>query len=236
MMAAAHRAVLAATALAALLGGAGPARADWIVTREGARMETRGPWEVRGKLVVFTAPDGTLASVRLAAVDLEASRQATEEVRRPKPAPPPVAAKRKSVVSITDKDFPKPAPAPAAPAEAAPAEGGAAAPAAAPPASRSLVRVETWEQKERAEGDGIEITGVLRNEGSDIATEVALAVSTRDETGAQTGAVEAVLSAATLEPRGTATFRAMLPGVFTFSGVNFDVRSKGLKLQTVDPN
>lgn len=236
-MMSAHRAVLAATALAALLAGAAPARADWLVTREGARMETRGPWEVRGKLVVFTAPDGTLASVRLAAVDLEASRQATEEARRPKPAPPPEPARRKSVVSLTDKDFPKPTPPPAAPAEGAAAEEGGAAAAPAPPAAaRGLVRVETWEQKERAEGDGIEISGVLRNEGSDIATEVGLTITTRDDTGAQTASVEAVLAAGTLQPRGATTFRAVLPGVFTFSGVNFDIRSTGLKLQEANPN
>ncbi len=42
----------------------GPAAADWIVTTDGERIETRGPWEVKGRLVVMTLADGELASMR----------------------------------------------------------------------------------------------------------------------------------------------------------------------------
>ncbi|HYH45694.1 MAG TPA: hypothetical protein VEG34_08405 [Thermoanaerobaculia bacterium] len=229
----ARRTVFVSVALAAVLAGTGQVRADWLVTSEGARVETRGPWEVRGKLVVFTAPDGTLASVRLSTVDLEASRRVTAEALRPKPAQAAAPARRKSVTSITDKDFPK------VPRAAAPAEGGAAAPAAASsaaaPAPTRAVVVENWQQQERAEGDGIEILGVLRNQSPDIATELGLTVSTLDETGATTATAEASLTSTTLEPRGTINFQAFLPGVFTFASANFDVRSKGLRLQTAEP-
>jgi hypothetical protein len=232
----ARRAVLVSVALAAVLAGTGQVCADWLVTAEGARVETRGPWEVRGKLVVFTAPDGTLASVRLSTVDLEASRRATAEALRPKPAQTAAPARRKSVTSITDKDFPK-APRAAAPAEGgtAPAPGTPAAAAAATPAPTRAVVVENWQQQERAQGDGIEILGVLRNQSPDIATELGLTVSTLDETGATTGTAEAILASTTLAPRATVNFQAFLPGVFTFSSANFDVRSKGLRLQTAEP-
>lgn len=233
----ARRTVLVSVALAAVLAGTGQVRADWLVTSEGARVETRGPWEVRGKLVVFTAPDGTLASVRLSTVDLEASRRVTEEAQRPKPAQAAAPARRKSVTSITDKDFPR------APRAAAPAEGGTAAASAtpAPAAAASAatpargVVVETWQQQERAQGDGLEIMGVLRNQSPDIATELGLTISTLDETGATTGTAEALLTSTTLAPQGIMNFRAFLPGVFTFSSANFDVRSKGLRLQTAEP-
>src|SRR5688572_4712455 len=64
---------------AAFLGASLPGAADWLVTREGGRVETKGTWTVKGKLVVFHTADGKLSSMRLADVDLDASRRATEE-------------------------------------------------------------------------------------------------------------------------------------------------------------
>ena len=73
-----------ALALAAILaaGPALPAKADWLVTREGARVETQGAWKVKGKLVVFHTSTGKLSSLRVAEVDLDASRRATEPFHR----------------------------------------------------------------------------------------------------------------------------------------------------------
>jgi len=48
------RRALRLTALVLALALPAAARADWLVTTEGGRVETRGPWEVKGKLVVFT--------------------------------------------------------------------------------------------------------------------------------------------------------------------------------------
>jgi hypothetical protein len=80
----ARASVLAVVALAA---AAAPAAADWLVLADGGRVETAGPWEVRGGLVVFTLANGTLSSVRASEVDLPAS----EAANRP-PEPPPAAA------------------------------------------------------------------------------------------------------------------------------------------------
>ena len=83
-----------------------PAAAEWLVTSEGARVETRGPWQLKGKLVVFTSADGTLYSLRQNQVDLAASKRANEE--RQKMVVEDIshpAEKRKAVRSITDKDF-----------------------------------------------------------------------------------------------------------------------------------
>jgi hypothetical protein len=94
--------IVAAAALAA------PAAADWLVLRDGSRVETRGTWENRGATVVFHRPNGVLASLRLSDVDLDASTAATaaavEEAQRPKTpvAPPPP---RPVIASFTDADF-----------------------------------------------------------------------------------------------------------------------------------
>ena len=83
-------------------------RGDWLVTREGARIETRGAWEVRGRTIVFTTPAGTLSSIRSDEIDLEASREltsaaATAAAAAPEPAAAE-AAPKPPVMTLTDRD------------------------------------------------------------------------------------------------------------------------------------
>ncbi len=79
--------------------------ADWLVTRAGERVETQGGWEVKGRMVVFTQPTGTLSSLRLSEVDLDASNEATADAAaaaaRPA-APEPATADRPARVITTD--------------------------------------------------------------------------------------------------------------------------------------
>jgi len=125
-----RRLLLAAALAAALAAPIVPAAADWLVTREGARVETRGVWQVKGKLVVFHTPAGDLSSLRLSEVDLEASRQATQELELARRAAAAAARRepeRKAPVLVLTDDkvrHAKPGAAPAAPA--APASGGLA--------------------------------------------------------------------------------------------------------------
>ena len=51
----------------------------YIFARDGARLETKGPWKVDGRRVVFQMPNGTLSSVRSDEVDLD--RSAAETAR-----------------------------------------------------------------------------------------------------------------------------------------------------------
>src|SRR5579862_3546844 len=152
-------AALAAGVLALLLGPS-PLQADWIVTRQGERFEIQGTWQLKGKLAVFTLPNGTLSSMRADRVDVDASKQATEQAKQQAAAPPPAAKaepKRKAVIVLTDKDFKKPLPDAAGPAagpaagDAAASAGGAGAktsgkdnppPAAGPPGA---VKVVSWD-------------------------------------------------------------------------------------------
>jgi hypothetical protein len=54
-----------------------PDETFWVVLRDGARLAARGRLEVRPPLVRFTTPEGRLASLRLAQVDVEATRRAS---------------------------------------------------------------------------------------------------------------------------------------------------------------
>lgn len=114
----AARAAQTATAVLLLLTGLGlvagpePAAADWLVLTDGTRVETRGGWEEREHLVVFTSADGKLTSLRATEVDLEASHRLTRaaveaaerrraEAERGKSEPPP---KREPILVLGDGD------------------------------------------------------------------------------------------------------------------------------------
>lgn len=100
------RTVLATLLLAFLTA---PLQADWLVTRDGQRTETRGPWEVRGRIVVFTSASGVLMSMRALEVDLEASeeltRRAVEGAEQPAQPEPEVEKPAKDpIMVLTNRD------------------------------------------------------------------------------------------------------------------------------------
>jgi hypothetical protein len=217
------------------------AAADWLVTSEGGRVKTRGPWEVKGKLVVFTAADGTLSSLRATQVDLDASRRATAESKQaladaekaPQPAP------RKSVRSITDKDVGHPdqkASEAAKPGDSTGAGSAATATDAktgakpADAAGKSPVSVGNWQKADRTEKDGIEVFGSLNNDSGDIQTDVGLTVTLYDDAEGLLGTAEAAVTPSTMTAHGTTNFRVAFPGIYTFARAKFDIRSAGLAL------
>ena len=221
----------AAVVVAALL--AAPAAADWLVTRDGGRVETRGPWKTKGKLVVFTRADGQLSSLRLTDVDLAASERATaeavakaKEAAEPKPAPPP--EKKEARWVMTDKDF-HPAAPPAAKEEAKPAAEDTDA-AGRP---RLIVTLENWDRK--AVPDGVEITGTLRNPGNELAADVGVTVRLFDDTGALVATGEGRIANPSLGPGEAAPFTATFPGVFTFAEAKFEPRGYGLRIKAATP-
>jgi hypothetical protein len=224
------------------VAAATPAAADWLVTSEGARVETHGPWQVKGKLVVFTGADGTLSSLRLTQVDMEASKRATADKHKmvEEDLTTHPAERKKPVRTITDKDVthggtadgggPGVAAKAAADARAAKAE----AQPAAKPLGGSPLTVGTWQKMDRREKDGLELFGELRNGGPDIAAQVGLTVSLYDETGKVLATTEAILTANAIEPRSSTNFRALFPGVFTFASAKFDPRSAQLQMQSTE--
>jgi hypothetical protein len=198
------------------------ARADWLVTREGGRVETKGPWQMKGKLLVFTrADDGALASLRATEVDLDASAKATAEAKIQAAAPPVAEVQQKKIAVLTDKDFHKPTPVDAnGKPEAAPAKAG------------PLV-VSDYKKLERPSGDGIAVEGSIHNTTGDIMINASVDVQIFNETGDRVGTAPGLLTSTSIQPDGTVQFRANFPGVFTFATAKFNVN--GLPLNMSPP-
>lgn len=223
--------VIPALAVFTLLGvAAGPAAADWLVTKEGARVETQGAWTVKGKLVVFKAADGKLSSLRVADVDLDASRNATEEAvaaeAQAEAEPEKPAERRKSVRVITDKDVRQAGPA-AAPGS--PQSAGAAGPVSGPG-----VVVETWKQDRDAEDGHVVINGTLQNASGATAVDLQLTVMLYDDSNTLMATSQAAIAAAALPPGEKVVFKADFPGYFSFATLKFEPQGRRLVTRPAD--
>ncbi|MFL6235984.1 MAG: FxLYD domain-containing protein [Thermoanaerobaculia bacterium] len=213
-----------ALGLLALGVAALPARADWLVTRDGGRVETKGTWQTKGKLVVFTrAADGALASLRATEVDLDASAKATADAKVKAEAPPQVEPEHKKIAVLTDKDFRKPTP----------PGGGADTPEKGAPAKSGPLAVSNWKKLDTPSGDGIAVEGQVHNTTKDMMINASVDVELFNEAGERVGTAQGLLTSTSIEPDGTVSFRANFPGVFTFTDARFKVN--GLPLTFSSP-
>jgi hypothetical protein len=225
------------TIAAATMVAAAPAAADWLVMRDTSRVQTKGPWEVRGPMVVFTLPNGTLGSVRAADVDLPASEAATDEAAQPPQQRPTPEPPKKPVVVITDADVrhvddpPAPAttggsPAPAeASAPAAASTPSAAAPAAAASAPTQPERIKPTEwHEETGAKEGVTLVGQITNVSADFVQDIKVVASLFDEKGELIANADALLGAKILLAGQGTNFRVTFPGVYHYSSVKFDVK------------
>jgi hypothetical protein len=238
------RAVLA---VAAIFAFPQALSADWIVTRQGERFEIQGAWQVKGKLVVFTLPNGTLSSIRADRVDFEASKKATAQAKKGATAPAPPAdqgkAKRRAVIVLTDKDFKKTPP--PDDGSGAKADGGNATDAKAggsragkdATAVPSSVEIVGWERVPAAESkeNGVEIRGTLRNASQDHLTEIAVVAALFDDNGALIGRFPAVIDSQTLPPGESSKFHLLASGIFTFTSLRWETQGKGFRTTTPAP-
>lgn len=212
------------------------ASADWLQTQDGAKIETEGPWKVRGSMVVFTSPGGTLSSIRLSEVDLDASAIATVEAKAVESAPPPPPVKGKAVLVLTDKDVARASPSPALPGSEDPGDPEAQAAAPADQARAEPVTVTRWREVKPAEADGIEIRGTLQNHAKQLVTDVRVLVRLRDREGELLGVSNAFLNAASMAPGTTMTFRAIFPDVAASTvQAEFEIQSHQIEIQTASP-
>ena len=230
-----------AVAAAVLLAGvAAPAAADWLVTRDGGRVETRGPWKVKGKLVVFTragsanGAEGQLASLRITDVDWAASERATAEAADAAQQPSEEQSaspepQKESRWVLTDANFQQAAPPPEPEKKE---EQPAAEETDAVGRPRVAVVLEGWERKDHP--DGLEIAGTLRNPGTEIAAEIGVTVRLYDDTGALVATGEGRIGTPALGPGEAAPFRTSFPGVFTYAEAKFDLRGYGMRIKAVE--
>ncbi len=224
----------------------GPAAGDWLVTTGGSAVETRGSWEVRGRLVVFHTADGTFASMRLSEVDLAASEARTEAAlaadaaakarsRRaaPKPAPAP-----KARFVLTDKDVGHVDPAtlpnpmasqgdqeagskiqPEATAATEDSEGEVVGPEDNP------LEVISWDAVLGAGSDGIRITGVVRNPSEFFAGDISIQVTVLDLEGGEIESRTASMEENALAPNEQGSFEVAFPEVFNVGDAVFEMAS-----------
>lgn len=206
---------------------ASPTAGEWLVLKDGTRLETDGPWSERGRLVVFTDTSGHLVSIKLADVDLEASSRTTLEAEEAEqvPAPPPPPP-RASVFSITDADVGHIDDDAFDDLEGAEGTSDGDQPEATALEEARDIAVTEWEQVENASGDGLAIQGTLENRGADAATGITIVVSAYDVDGEPLGTASAQLGSSALMPGETTRLIADFPGVFDISAVNFEIQQQ----------
>ncbi|MEM9554923.1 MAG: hypothetical protein AAGC60_11735 [Acidobacteriota bacterium] len=204
---------------------ASAAGADWLVMRDGSRVETKGPWRVEGNKVLFDLPNGTLSVLRASEVDLEASEAASapqpsadDEVR----AEAPPAPKPEPVLVLTDKDIPR-----ALPVDEDTGLEAVSSSTSTGDIAEPLV-VDSWEKTSTRDGFGVEIRGTLSNRSAAVRGGIVLQVEIEDFGGNEHQA-QAFLRLSALEPGGSTTFRAVYPNVDDVDGTpTFSLESVGL--------
>jgi len=210
---------LLVTAFALVAGSAG---ADLLVTRDGATVETKGPWKVEGRRIVFSLPNGVLSSMRTEMVDLDRSavataRAAEEAVAAASPAP--AASSDTVVMRITEKDIP-----PMTVSEDEAEEG-----AASETSTRGSVPLEvvSWDKIPTDDGEGIQVFGTLRNAGRNTVVAPGLTVQLYGEDGGLLALTEASVNQTSIPPGESANFRASFPGLPDFTAAKFSVAGRG---------
>lgn len=209
----------------AVLFGAPPLFAEWLVTVEGGRVETQGPWRVEGEKVYFTLKNGTLSVLRKREVDLDASAVATAEAKKktePAEAPPaPSKTKAKPMLVLTDEDIPRAVELTEA-AALATSDGAEAKEAA------SKVVVDSWKVVEK--GSGIEVIGILRNSSEALEAQIEVEVKLKDMAGTDHTA-KAFLRQGSLSGGRSTSFRAKMGEIFTVNGEpSFVVTSQSISV------
>jgi hypothetical protein len=201
-----------------------PAAADWLVMRDGTRVETRGPWRQDGRLVVFTSAEERLVSLRTSAVDLPASVAATREAveaaaraargERPSDAPP--AQPPREARRITNADIPPGLPRPVAAGPGTTEEG-------APPVAADRGALDVVDSRQSSDDfDGhLVVRGSLVNRAGQTAAAVALTVLAYGPDGELLGSQSATLGSEALPPGQSTAFRVDFPDVITAFALRF---------------
>lgn len=210
--------------LALVLGGGalvlvtGGATAEWLVTTDGSKVEIAGPWQVQGKRVTFTLPNGTLGSMPLAAVDLEASTALAAALAEADRPAAPAVEKPKAVMVITDADVGHPN------RRSEDETGAAEAPA---PSPSPQLRVAGWRESVDLSRNSVRIIGDLQNPTENPATSIRLAVKLYDETGELLETSDASLERGFLNPGASVRFEAEFLDTLSYDSVQFEIQSRG---------
>lgn len=210
--------------LVALVCLPAPTFADWLVTKEGGRVETKGPWKIQGGIVVFTLPNGTLSSMRLREVDLDKSALLTAETKRAaeEAKKPEAESEAKAPVLVVTNDDVKQA-APPAPGsedgeegEGEDVEGGAAGSgdgggSALGAEISAGFKIVSWQLRNRADIEGFEVIGTLENTSEDVQSRLTAVIRVNTPEGRFVAERRALLGTARLDPAKRTSFSAEFP-------------------------
>jgi hypothetical protein len=200
--------------------------ADWLVTQEGDKVEINGPWKVEGQLVTFTLPNGTLGSMRLSAVDLDASQALTEKAAaQPAPAQPKPRRRAEFVLTDADVSHPRIGDSADAIADSEEAAGSEASP---------QLRVAGWREEVDLSTSSVTVTGNLQNPTQNPATSIALDVMLYGEDGTLLETSRADLERGFLNPGASVRFEARFTDTLSFDSVEFDIKSRGFLARPPD--
>lgn len=235
-------------AVVLLVMGALPAAADWLVLDSGDEVETKGSWTVQGGRVIFTTPRGSLSSVRVASVDIDASRKLSEKKSKPE-AKPAEAEERAPVLVLTDGDLPEFEAVAVVASEddvtgdESPSDSGAVQAASLVPSSDRLeirpalqlpgtspVEVVSWIEDSSGDGE-VTIRGSLRNSSPMVASVVVVTVSLLDSDGGLLARSDAELSTTAIMPGAGALYEGTFLGTFGFGEVQFSTTSLELEVR-----
>ncbi len=241
---------LVASVLATAALVAGPAAAERLVTAGGNVIETRGPWEVRGKTVVFTTSKGTLSSMRASEIDFDATEAANRPATEAPTAIEPPPERREPVLVLTDDDIGPGSAALASPPADADADAGSEADQGTPnessqdaeaaetdiqedavasvfvPADRLEIR--NWRALDDGQIGGIELVGTLVNRGASVVVDLGVTVRFVGREGEESH--EAFVGSPTVGPGRAVDFRIPLPNIVTPPDEpTFEVHGRGLR-------
>ena len=207
----------------ALAGAASAASADLLLTKDGATIETAGPWKVDGRRVLFTQPNGQLSSINAAEVDLDASALATARAAEAAaaaeeaPAPAPSAP----ILTLNEDDLPK---------ETPEGEGDVAeTKSETETAPGSPLQVVSWEQQQLQNDEGVQIFGVVKNNSRNLLTAVSVTATLYGEEGGMLANGDAQLNRTSIAANETANFRVEFPGLPDFAAVKFNASARGFE-------
>lgn len=187
-----------------------PAFGDKLILKDGESIETRGPWQVQGRLVVFTTSDGVLSSIRAGSVDLEKSRQASELLGIAVQQVAPVAATpsaRQPIFVLTNAVLPGAA----TRARLRDVPDEVLPPTPAP--RRSGLVVDSWAEIGDQARTGLEIIGTVSNRGGAIERVVGITVTLSPGDGRGVQSVNVLPDELTLLPGASTHFRTRLYGI-----------------------
>lgn len=211
---------------------AGWAGADVLVTTDGSVVETKGPWQQRGKMVVFTLANGQLSALRAEDVDFEATARWRDALAaKAAPLTEGAAPAAKAQIVITDADVSHTQPLIEADGVDDTNDGAdGAGDGRAARSAVSPVRVTESGDEEPADGRGRRIFGTLRNDGNSFATDITIQISVYDNDGAIVGTQTATPVRTSLRPGESTTFSLQFADVYLIGATRMIVKSLDLEL------